>query len=487
MTLEPIIGLEIHVQLKTARKMFCDCANVPDATPPNTAICPICLGYPGTLPMPNKQAIEWSALTALALGCSIRSRSKFDRKHYFYPDLPKAYQISQYDEPIGEKGALKIGDHEVRLTRLHLEEDAAKLLHGEDRVQIDFNRAGTPLAEIVTEPDMRTPAEAKAFLQELREIVRSLGVSDADMEKGQLRCDVNVSLREIGKKKLSPKTEIKNVNSFRAVEHAIAYEIERQTRLWEEGSPPAHETTRGWDDEKGKSVEQRTKELAADYRYFPEPDIPPLEFSKDWIDHVAEQINELPQAKRVRFINEYALKPEDARIIVADTALADFTEHVFSELAEWRSAIGHDDEDVVKEKLAQLVSGWLLNKFLGILTKRGIALADVRITPENFAEFLMIVGDRKVNTTNALKLLEKMVETGGDPSAILEDEGLTQDVSGSELDVIVQRIIVANPDVVASVQKGKEAALQFLVGLVMRETKGKANPEAIMELLKKTV
>lgn len=498
MELEPIIGLEIHIQLKTKRKMFCDCANVPDNTPPNTAICPICLGHPGTLPMPNKKAIEWAVLTALAIGCGIRPRSKFDRKHYFYPDLPKGYQISQYDEPIGEGGKLKIGDREIKITRVHLEEDAAKLIRdngqpslnpsldegGNGGVKIDFNRVGTPLIEIVTEPDIKNPKEAKQFLQELREIARSLDISDADMEKGQMRCDVNISLREKGKKKLSPKTEIKNINSFKAVERALEYEIKRQTKLWEEGAPPKTLSTRGWDDDKGKTFEQRTKEEASDYRYFPEPDIPPLEFSQAWIDDIASRIGELPQAKRERFVREYKLKAEDARLIVSDPRLADFTEQVFSELSEWMSSIGYDDAQG-QEKLSKLVSGWLLNKFLGLLAKFGRTISDSNVTSENFAEFLSLVGDRKVNTTNALKLLEKMIKAGGDPSNILEDEGLEQDFESDELAVIIKKVILTNSEAVKNIKKGKMSAIQFLVGKVMRETKGKANPEEVVEVLKR--
>ncbi|MBI5467056.1 MAG: Asp-tRNA(Asn)/Glu-tRNA(Gln) amidotransferase subunit GatB, partial [Candidatus Kerfeldbacteria bacterium] len=278
-TYEAVIGLEVHVQLKTKSKMFCRCDNRDDQTP-NSAICPICTGQPGALPLPNQQAIDWAVMASLALGCSINQESKFDRKSYFYPDLPKGYQISQYDKPFGYAGQVKVRvgtDAKLfRIHRLHLEEDAGKLIHGDGTTLVDLNRAGTPLMEIVSEPDFRTPAEAKAYMQELRLIMRYLGISDADMEKGHLRCDANISLRPTGDDRLYPKTEIKNLNSFRAVERALQFEIERQRALWEDGQAPQTQATRGWDDASQKTVEQRTKEEAADYRYFPEPDLPPV-------------------------------------------------------------------------------------------------------------------------------------------------------------------------------------------------------------------
>ncbi|MCX6779268.1 MAG: Asp-tRNA(Asn)/Glu-tRNA(Gln) amidotransferase subunit GatB, partial [Candidatus Magasanikbacteria bacterium] len=383
MKYSPVIGLEIHIQLKTKSKMFCSCDNRGEYLPSNTTICPICTGQPGTLPVPNYQAIEWAVKTALVLNCKINHLSKFDRKHYFYPDLPKGYQISQFDLPVGEHGFIeievpakeKIGDkdvekelHEVSpespdtvlpknkrigITRLHLEEDAAKNVHGTTGTLVDFNRAGTPLVEIVSEPDMRSGTEAKIFLQEVQAIARFLHISEAEMEKGHLRCDVNVSLRPVGETKFYPKTEIKNLNSFKAVERAVEYEIKRQTALWEKGDIPEKLTTRGWNDLEQKTEEQRVKEGAEDYRYFPEPDIPALQLEK--IEKkVKLEIPEMPQKMRVRFVDEYGLSKSDAKILTQDTTWADFTENVFSEVWEWLTGLpeleGTEDEIMVKHR-----------------------------------------------------------------------------------------------------------------------------------------
>ena len=391
---EPVIGLEIHVQLKTKSKMFCGCSAHEVNAAPNTNVCPVCLGQPGVLPVPNEQAIRFGVLMGLALNCSIAEHSKFDRKNYFYPDLPKAYQISQYDLPIATTGVVQVGERRIRITRAHLEEDAAKSFHGSDgKTYVDFNRGGTPLVEIVTEPDFASPQEAKTFLQELRLIARYLGVSDADMEKGHLRCDANISLRKRDKygsvvgAEFNPKTEIKNLNSFRHVERALEYEIERQTRHWEEESVPvAVSTTRGWDEGRQRTVEQRSKEEAADYRYFPEPDIPALALAQ-MAEEIRHEIPELPAARRARFESEYALKPSDAKQICDDPALADFVERVFSELAAWFDATvegGVEGEAYEKQKavLGRLVSGWLLSKLTGIMGERGIDIRTSKITPE---------------------------------------------------------------------------------------------------------
>ncbi len=502
MKLENVIGLEIHVQLKTKSKMFCSCSNDGENQPANTTICPVCLGHPGTLPVPNKQAIEWAVKTALALDCEIPRHSKFDRKHYFYPDLPKAYQISQYDEPIGVKG--KVGS--VRIHRLHLEEDAAKLLHGEvGESFVDYNRGGTPLMEIVTEADIRSPEEAGAFLRELRLVMRYLGVSDADMEKGHLRCDANISLRPVKISRhhpptpsllnegrvLYPKTEIKNLNSFKAVERALAYEVKRQSKIWEEtGKAPEEQGTRGWDEDAGKTVEQRTKEEANDYRYFPEPDIPELDFSEAWVKEIQRTIPELPSELRKRFVDEYGFTAEDAAIFSQDRGLAEFAEQVISELKAWLTSIDAEKtaEEIWeqnKKKLASRVSGWVLSKLLGQLNEAGAAIADANITAENMAELITLVYENKVNAANGQVILSEMLKTGGDPSDILAKKDLGQLADSGELASAVERVVAAHPKQAEEYRSGKGQVLQYFVGLVMKETRGKANPTEAAEFVKK--
>src|SRR3990167_11023763 len=339
MNLIPIIGLEIHVQLKTKSKMFCSCANVLGDAAPNTSICPICMGYPGTLPVPNKQAIEWTQLAGAALGCELAMESKFDRKSYFYPDLPKGYQVSQYDKPFCLKGEFPIvvngKERTIGITRIHLEEDAAKNTHSKDgkSTLVDYNRAGTALMEIVTEPDIASPEEARIFLQELQRVMRALGVSDADMERGQMRCDANVSLRLETQTEFSPKTEVKNVNSFKFVEKALAYEIERQTALWEKQEVPSH-ATRGWNSITGKTEAQRTKEDAADYRYFPEPDIPPFEFTQEELHARKQLLPELPWEARKRFMQEFGVSAQQAELLIVNKDLAHFFEDTCSEISQ---------------------------------------------------------------------------------------------------------------------------------------------------------
>jgi aspartyl-tRNA(Asn)/glutamyl-tRNA(Gln) amidotransferase subunit B len=504
MTLESVIGLEIHVQLKTKSKMFCGCDNRAEDAPPNTAICPICLGHPGTLPVVNRQAVIFGVLASKALGCRINHESKFDRKNYFYPDLPKGYQISQFDKPVGVGGVIEVenpfaaeGERRVArigITRLHLEEDAAKLVHAADGKSslVDFNRGGTPLAEIVTEPDFASPSEAKAFLHELRLIMRTLGVSEAEMEKGHMRCDANISLREViddaaleqgSTRRFNPKTEVKNLNSFRAVERALEYEIMRQGKLWEAGSPPDITTTRGWDDERQITVEQRTKEGMADYRYFPEPDLPPLDLSKIE-DDVRPMMPELPAAKRARFQDEYAFAAADARQIVDSPFLSRFTEETMSELREWLGTAGvKSDWDASKAKFAKLTSGWLLSKFLGILAETGKEPKDAKVTPENFAEFLTLLYLEKINSTAAQEVLRAMIDTGMDPTTIVGERGLEQVSDLSDLELAADNVIAANPKVVADYKGGKANAIMFLVGQVMKETRGKAKPDLVRDIL----
>ena len=506
MKLTPIIGLEIHVQLKTKSKMFCSCDNSGENKPPNTTVCPICMGNPGTLPVANRQAIEWSTMAAIAINCTISEISKFDRKSYFYPDLPKGYQISQLDQPIGLKGHLVIntkdGEHTVGITRLHLEEDAAKNLHSADgkNTLVDFNRAGTPLMEIVSEPDIRTPAQAKTFMQELRLIMRYLKVSDADMEKGHLRCDANISLTDkdadnITMEQLHPKTEIKNLNSFKAVEKALEYEIKRQTKLWEDGTPPKEQSTRGWNENKNITEGQRTKEESSDYRYFPEPDLPPINFNPDAPDSIdveklKNEMIELPQAKRARFKQEFDLSAENAKVLTDDKNLASFFEQAISELRAWLIALGEDEgteEEIWQKgraKLAKLTANWLVNKLLGLTAKDGASISEtINITPENFAEFITLIHTSKVNSTIAQKLLEKMYESGKDPSVILEEEDMSGDVDDKKLEDIAQKILENNPDQVEQYKKGKRTVIQFFIGQAMKETKGQADPQQTKDIL----
>ncbi len=492
MQLEPVIGLEIHVQLKTKTKMFCACANEFDINIPNKNICPICTGHPGVLPTVNEQAINLAVKAALALNLHVNEHSKFDRKSYFYPDLPKGYQISQYEQPLAANGYLEIllndGDRKFGIERLHLEEDAAKNFHQEDYALIDFNRAGTPLAEIVTRPDFKSPTEAKIFLQELRSIMRLLNVSDADMEKGQLRCDANISLRPAGDTKLYPKTEIKNLNSFRSVERALEYEIVRQTKLWQDNNRPDSQSTRGWDEQAGITVEQRVKEEASDYRYFPEPDLPPLILNQDYIDKIKKQLPELPNSKRHRLIAEYGFKLAEVNIFISLPGFDLYAEQVHSEFLAWLESgdevIGTAGEihDQYKDKIAKLVASWLLNNLLQLMNKSGETIDQIKITPENMAEFLRLVFTRRVNSTAAQKILEIMYDTGGDPSNIMEEYDLQQ-TNSADIEDLVKEAIVENESQVIQYQQGKVAVIKFLIGAVMKKSKGKADPQAVEEML----
>lgn len=503
MILEPVIGLEIHVQLKTRTKMFCGCPAHDQGVAPNTNVCDVCLGHPGTLPVPNGQAVRFGVRMGLALGCEVTPRSKFDRKHYFYPDLPKGYQISQFDLPIVHDGVLEVNIPggvrpvaRIGIVRAHLEEDAAKNLHdsSDDHTLVDFNRAGTPLLETVTGPDFKTPQEAKLFLQELRLIARTLGVSDADMEKGHLRCDANISLRQrddagnIVGKEFNPKTEVKNLNSFRHVERALEYEILRQTKLWNAGSPPAVSTTRGWNDAKQITEQQRVKESAEDYRYFPEPDIPALELS-DIADAERASLPELPAARRARFASEYHLKPDEARQLCDEPALADFVENVFSELEAWMNALPEldaaQDEQWAGErrKMARLVSTWTLTKLLGLLAENGSDIRVAKLTAENFAELLTLIATKKLNANTGLQVLKLMLEDGSDPSHVMEDKHLGRMEDAGALAEIITTIVNQNPLEVARYRGGEKKLLAFFIGLVMKATEGTADAAETRNLL----
>lgn len=488
MKLEPIIGLEIHVQLKTASKLFCPCDNRGELLPPNTAICPICVGHPGTLPVPNQRAVEFGVLLGLTLNCTIARHLTFDRKHYFYPDLPKGYQISQSDNALCTDGFFEFdvpgahvprGHVRIGIERSHLEEDAAKSFHQDGETLVDFNRGGTPLMETVTRPDFKTPHEARIFLQELRALVRALGISEGDMEKGHLRCDANISLRPVGEETLCPKTEIKNINSFRSVERALEYEIKRQTELWEADSPPDHQSTRNWDDVAQRTTESRTKEAAHDYRFFPEPDIPPFDLA-ELTATMREKIPELPAARRERFMREYGFSAPDARQLVDDDALASYAEHVMSEFFDWaRTAAPDISEDELRTRAAKLISGWLLSKYLGILNDLGRLFTPTIVTPENFAEFLTLIQQNKMNSSLAQRVLREMVEHGADPSHVLEQ--MVGGDTAPTVEVAVQEVIATFPDQVAQYRAGKTAVLQFLVGQVMKKTKGVADPKTIAD------
>ncbi len=472
--LKPKIGLEIHVELKTRSKMFCDCKNDPDTTEPNSNICPICLGFPGTLPKANKRAIEWTIKTALALNCKIASQTKFDRKNYFYPDLPKGYQISQYDLPISDDGFLEIDDKKIGITRVHLEEDTAKLLHPEAAdlphqqagySLVDFNRSGVPLMEIVTEPDIESAGQAKEFAQKLRLILRYLGVSSADMEKGQMRVEANVSISKDGKE--GTKVEVKNLNSFRSVEKAIDYEIDRQKDLLKSDEKIIQET-RGWHDTKQITFSQRTKETASDYRYFPEPDLPPQVFKSAGIEKIKQTLPELPDQKIDRFVSDLKLNLNDAKVLVSNFQLASFFEEVVAEKTK-----------------PQKAANWILTELKGRLNKAGKTISENKIKPKDLANLILKIESGKISTKIAKDVLDIMVKSGKAPDEIVKNAEL-QVISGEkELEEICNEIISENSKVVKDFQKGKTQALQFLIGQAMQKTKGRANPKMVVQILNK--
>jgi aspartyl-tRNA(Asn)/glutamyl-tRNA(Gln) amidotransferase subunit B len=477
---QPVIGLEIHVELSTKSKMFCSCLNDPDERQPNLNVCPICMGHPGTLPVINQEAIKKVLKTGLALNCRIPEHSKFDRKNYFYPDLPKGYQISQLYEPLCKEGFLVIGGRKIRIREVHLEEDTGRLIHpeGADYSLVDFNRAGIPLMELATEPDLRSAKEAREFAETLHLIMHYLGVSDADMEKGQMRVEVNISLSK-KENELGTKVEIKNLNSFRSVERAAEYEIERQADLLEKGKKVIQET-RGWEDTKGITVSQREKEEAHDYRYFPEPDLPPLHFTEKEINEVRAEIPELPQQRRERFGREFGLDEKSIEILVYNKHLGEFFEKVVSELPP----------NLPKEnllKMSKLASNYLITDLQGLLKGGYVSGKDFLITPENFAEFIGLIHSGEISSKIAKQVLEEMFNTGADPSHIIEEKGLVQITDSSEIEKIVKEVFEKNPKAVEDFKKGKENALQFLVGQVMTASRGKASPGLVDKILKKSL
>ncbi len=478
--------------------MFCDCVNDAKETHPNVNVCPICMGHPGTLPAPNTQAIESVLRLGMVLGGDIPAVSKFDRKNYFYPDLPKGYQISQYDRPL-IAGGLLCG---VRIRRIHLEEDTGRLIHNEPdsgsspgrrASLVDFNRAGVPLMELVTEPDIANADDAVKFAKELQLIVRYLGVSDADMEKGQLRVEANVSIRpnsdrfvadstafdkNSGDTSLGTKVELKNINSFKALHDAIEYEIKRQAETLERGEKVRHET-RGWDDAKRATVSQRHKEEAHDYRYFPEPDIPPLDMSKFDLTALRKGIPEMPAAKRSRFAREYGLEPEVTELLIVDRGSAEFFEEAVSELKT------EDNKNLATE--IRLIANYLNADLRGLMTEEGIGFDELKLTPENFADLIELISHGKLTSRGAKDILAKMVETGEDPNTILEREGLHQVSDEAALLPLVEKIVLENPQALADYRKGKANALEFLVGQAMKELRGKGNPEILRKLFRERV
>ncbi len=483
-----VIGLEVHTELKTQTKMFCDCKNDPDEKHPNVNICPVCLAHPGTLPVPNKDAIEKVILVGMALHAEIPEKSHFDRKNYFYPDLPKGYQISQYENPLVKGGHLefKLSDgteRHIRITRVHLEEDTGRLAH-DPKAQssaVDFNRAGVPLMELVTEPDIRSAEEARRFGEELQLVLRYVGASDADMEKGQMRVEANVSIRPKGTKEFGTKVEVKNINSFKFVEKAIEYEIKRQAEALSRGEKVIQET-RGWDETKGITFSQRVKEGATDYRYFPEPDIPPLVLDQAWLQSIRAKLTELPDAKRRRFAEEYKLDVKTIELFINDPELAEYFERVISEMAEWISSMG---DRIDRAKAVKLASNYLVSDFQKLRKATESAVHDTLITPENFAELAALVYEDKISSAAAKQVLEIMFRTGGDPSEIIREKNLGQESSGEALGEIVKRVFAENLAIVAEIKNGKTNAIQALVGAAMQASRGKGNPAMLRALIEK--
>jgi aspartyl-tRNA(Asn)/glutamyl-tRNA(Gln) amidotransferase subunit B len=497
----PTIGLEIHVELNTKNKMFCSCPNDPNERHPNIHICPTCTAHPGTLPTINKEAVKKVIKLGLALNSKIPEISKFDRKNYFYPDLPKGYQISQYDKPLALGGALEF---KIRLRRIHLEEDTARLIYmtidnDNDKNQsskvksqkskvslVDFNRAGIPLMELVTEPNIKSGEEAVVFAKELQMILRYLGISDADMEKGQLRIEANVSLQpeipssksqtsnksQIQNSKLGTKVEIKNLNSFKAVEEAIDYEIKRQTEILEKGESVKHET-RGWDDIKKTTVSQRAKEEAHDYRYFPEPDLPPLDLTEFDLKKLKIEIPELPQQKRERFIKEYSLTPAQVDILIEEMPVADYFEKAASELKIFIPTTDY-----------QLLFNYFTVDLWGLTKGEKFDISKLKIMPEHFAHFIAFMVKYNLTSRMAKDVLKEMFERGVDPEEIIKEKEFDKVIGGDLLDKAAEEAISENPKAVADYKKGKENALQFLTGQAMAKLKGRADPQKLREALK---
>lgn len=464
------IGLETHVQLKTRSKIWCGCANV-SGSQPNTDVCPVCLGYPGTMPVLNREAVRLTVKTGLMLGCEINRHSKFDRKSYFYPDMPKNYQISQYDRPLCLGGSVSVEvdgrPKTLRIHRIHLEEDVAKNNHFETTSGVDFNRAGTPLMEIVSEPDMESADEAFAYLAALKQMLLYGEISECNLEQGNIRCDINCSVRPAGRETLGTKTEIKNMNTFKGVHRSLSFEIKRQIDVLEQGGSISQETRR-WDDEAGVTRSMRSKEYAHDYRYFPEPDLMPVVLTEEEIDGWRETIPELPAHRRARFIEDYGLPAYDAGVLVADKAIADYYEGVARLSGNAKSA-----------------SNWVMTEMMRALSEKEMDIGDVCVSAESLADLIRLVDEKVLNAPGAKEVFAILFEQGGDPKQIVADKGLAQVSDRGALATWVDEAISANPKSVADYQAGKKAALQFLMGQVMRASRGKANPPMVLDALHK--
>ena len=470
MEYEAVIGLETHVQLKTHTKMWCGCANE-YGSEPNTNVCPVCLGLPGALPVPNAEALRKTALTGFLLNCDVPSYAKWDRKNYFYPDNPKNYQLTQLDFPSTVSGCVEFefggGVGKVRVNRAHLEEDVGKSFHFSDFSGVDFNRAGVPLLEIVTEPDISSPDMAYEYLNALKSILEYGGVSDCDMEKGQVRCDVNISVRQKGHTELGEKVEIKNMNSFSGVRRAARYEISRQVEVIESGGELVQETRR-WDDDAGITDGMRTKEDAHDYRYFPDPDLMPHRPSEEWLAAVREEVVELPLARKRRFMTSFQLPESGAEVLVADARLGDYFEEVSGE-----------------GKNSKLVANWVINNLRAKLVETGISIADLKFSSTAIPELVGLVEEGQISSSIAQEIFADMFETGKDPKVIVEEKGLSQMSDSGDLEAFCRDAIEANPGPVDDFRKGKETALNFLKGQVMKASRGKANPQMVGDLLVK--
>jgi aspartyl-tRNA(Asn)/glutamyl-tRNA(Gln) amidotransferase subunit B len=473
---EVVIGLEVHSQLLTKSKMFCSCSTDYAYAAPNTHVCPICMGMPGVLPVINQQAVAYTIITALALNCEIPEFSKFDRKNYPYPDLMKGYQISQYDIPLSKNGYLTIDHHgqikRIGITRVHLEEDTARLLHHDGYSLVDINRSGTPLMEIVSEPDMRSPEEARLYMQKLREILVYLGVSSGRMEEGSLRCDANISVRPKGQLELGVKTEIKNMNSFRSVERALTYEAQRQVELLRTGQT-IHQETRGWVETRGVTVPQRSKEYAHDYRYFPEPDLPPLLISSAWVDELRAQLPELPDARRARYIDDYGLSAQDANVLTEEKALGDYFEQVV--------AVSQTSE--LKDR-AKAAANLVLNDVVRLLKSNSVSISENPLSPAASANLLDLLEKERITGKQAKEVLEEAFASGKMPDVIVKEKGFEPPISDlSALERIVEEVITNNFKAANDYRAGKTNALQALIGQVMKQTRGQAKADSVRKIL----